>query len=105
MKSVFIIQGNTSKKLRFTGKAYGRTTAAILLISGQDDVAQSISISFASTTTGVMDISGFVAMVSSNTVGVTGGSNATITVPRFGNDWGMYRIICLDENLSVQSVS
>ena len=105
MKSVFITQGNTTQKLRFTGKCYARATAAILLISGQDDVAQPIGISFAGTTTGVMDISGFVALVSSNTVGVTGGSNATITIPRFGNDWGMYRVICLDEGLSVQSVS
>lgn len=105
MKSVYIAQGNQVQKLRFTGTAYARSVAAILLISGQDSVTQPISISFTGTTTGEMDISELVALVSQNDVGVTGGSNATITIPRFGGDWGSYHIICLDKGISVQLLS
>ena len=105
INSTFINQIDVERKLQFSGYAKGRTVIALLLISSQLEVAPPICISF-STGGGsnTQDASSEDILVSSNTIGVTGGKNGTITIPRYAGDWGMYRIVFLDKGLSVKAI-
>ena len=82
--------------LHFSGKAKTRSVSAILLLTGQDltDI-YSILVGFEGAGN-VEDVSGNEIHVSKNDLGVTA-DEAGVTIPVFSGEWGMYRIILLDE--------
>lgn len=91
--------------MQFSGYAKGRTVIALLLISIQLEVAPPICISFGTGDgSNTQDASSEDILVSSNTIGVTGGKNGTITIPKYAGDWGVYRIVFLDKGLSVKAI-
>lgn len=101
INSVYISQLNVERKLQFSGTAArARTVAALLLICGQSEAAQPICIAFSK-----VDVSTSKVLISSNAVGVTGGNGGVITIPRFAEDWGIYRIVFFDKGLSVNVVA
>lgn len=61
--------------------------------------AQPICIAFSNT-----DVSKSEVLISSNAIGVTGGNEGIITIPRFAGDWGVYRIVFFDKGLSVNAI-
>ena len=106
MRSFFFNQGNTEHKLQFSGASRARTVVAILLLSSQSGSEQPICVSFDGKNGGTIpDVSGNAVFVSSNSTGITGGQNGTVTVPAFNGGWGVYRILCLDEGLSVKMIA
>ena len=100
INSVYISQLNVERKLQFSGTAArARTVVALLLICSQSEAAQPICIAFSNA-----DVSKSKVLISSNAVGVTGGNGGVITIPRFADDWGIYRIVFFDKGLSVNVV-
>lgn len=63
------------------------------------EAAQPICIAFSNT-----DVSKSEVLISSNAIGVTGGNEGIITIPRFAGDWGVYRIVFFDKGLSVNAI-
>ena len=61
--------------------------------------AQPICIAFSNA-----DVSKSEVLISSNAIGVTGGNEGIITIPRFAGDWGVYRIVFFDKGLSVNAI-
>ena len=61
--------------------------------------AQPICIAFSKA-----DVSKSEVLISSNAIGVTGGNEGIITIPRFAGDWGVYRIVFFDKGLSVNAI-
>lgn len=91
----------TNEILQFSGTAArARTVVALLLICSQSEAAQPICIAFSNT-----DVSTSKVLISSNAIGVTGGNEGIITIPRFAGDWGIYRIVFFDKGLSVNVVA
>lgn len=100
INSVYISQLNVERKLQFSGTAArARTVVALLLICSQSEAAQPICIAFSNA-----DVSKSKVLISSNAVGVTGSNGGVITIPRFADDWGIYRIVFFDKGLSVNVV-
>lgn len=63
------------------------------------EAAQPICIAFSNA-----DVSKSEVLISSNAIGVTGGNEGIITIPRFAGDWGVYRIVFFDKGLSVNAI-
>ena len=63
------------------------------------EAAQPICIAFNNA-----DVSKSEVLISSNAIGVTGGNEGIITIPRFAGDWGVYRIVFFDKGLSVNAI-
>ena len=63
------------------------------------EAAQPICIAFSNA-----DVSKSEVFISSNAIGVTGGNEGIITIPRFAGDWGVYRIVFFDKGLSVNAI-
>lgn len=99
INSVYISQNNVERKLQFSGITRSRTVVALLLICSQLEAAQPICIAFSNT-----DVSKSEVLISSNAIGVTGGNEGIITIPRFAGDWGVYRIVFFDKGLSVNAI-
>lgn len=94
-------QTDTSITLQFAGITETRAVSAILLLSGQVSNIPPINVCFGGAGT-VQDISSRTAYVSENNIGITCGKNdASITIPNFGGDWGIYKVLLLDKRLSV----
>lgn len=106
MRSFFFYQENKEHKLQFYGASRTRTVVAILLLSSQLGSVQPICVSFdGENGNTIPDVSGNTVFVSSNSTGITGGKNGTVTFPAFNGGWGIYRILCLDEGLSVKMIA
>ena len=99
INSVYISQNNVERKLQFSGITRSRTVVALLLICSQLEAAQPICIAFSNA-----DVSKSEVLISSNAIGVTGGNEGIITIPRFAGDWGVYRIVFFDKGLSVNAI-
>ena len=96
-----VSQSDKNVKLHFSGNAHTRSVASILLLSSQTLTdMESVLVSF-SGSGDIEDVSGKAIYVSKNNIGVTSDETG-VTIPTFGGNWGIFRIILLEE-LSVEA--
>lgn len=104
LRSFIFGQGNSNVTLQFSGIAQSRCTVAILLLSSQSDVYSPISLFFGGNG-GFVNVTEQTPILSENNIGIVCGSNnGQITIPPFGNQWGFYKILLLDDGLNVSQI-